>query len=240
MNQLTTLVWSYVFLAIVISSSFSGIALANDRMVLLCDDRPPFHYINAEGKIDGYAAKAIQCSLEKMGYAYEIRIVPWKRAQAETKWGSAHSFFAASRNATRDEYAQLSRIIIDQHWSWLTLKTSGIEPASDSFKEKARTGSWLGSNSMEWLKKNNYKIDQAPVTAEQLVRQLLSGRIDAAFASDVILHEVVDKIGVKDQVRIIKQVHRPWGVYISKKFLEKHSGFMEKFNETIQDCLSAN
>lgn len=237
MTQKFIAVCKFIFVVFVMILRASDIASAEDKMVLLCDDRPPFHFINVEGKIDGYAANTVQCTLEKMGQPYEIKIVPWKRAQVETQRGNADSFFAASQNTTRDEYAQISEIIIDQHWSWLMLETSSFDPTSETFKKDARTGSWLGSNSLDWLKSNNYNIQASPEIAEQLVKQLLSGRIDVAFASDVILNEIVEKMGVQDKVKMVKHAHKPWGVYISNKFLEKHTGFMDKFNAAIKGCL---
>lgn len=140
--------WTFVLVLVVVIGSLKS-ALAEEKMVLLCDDRPPFHFLNADGKLDGHVARVVRCTLEKIGQPYEINIVPWKRAQVETERGVADSFFAASRNSIRDNYAQLSGVIIDQHWSWLVLKTNSLDVTSAIFKKEAVVGSWLGSNSLK-------------------------------------------------------------------------------------------
>lgn len=228
----------FLAFAIMICNSHN-ITLAGGKMLLLCDDRPPFHFVNSEGKHDGSAMKIIQCALEKTGQPYEIKMTPWKRAQVMTKDNKADGFFTGSKNAARDEYAQISDIVVDQHWCWVMLKNNPLDPNLESFKKKARTASWHGSNSLRWLEKNGYAVKATPNSVEALLKQLRGGRIDAAFGSDIMFYESIEKIGMKkENLKIVKQLYKPWGVHISKKFLEKNSGFMEKFNAAIGECMS--
>lgn len=104
---------NFFFIALAVIAGSANTTAAGGKMVLLCDDRPPFHFVNAEGEMDGHAAKVVRCALEKTGQPYEMKVVPWKRAHEDTKRGKADGFFAASQNPTRDAYAQLSQIIVN-------------------------------------------------------------------------------------------------------------------------------
>ncbi len=209
---------------------------AYDKPLIMTDERPPFEFADANGNIDGVAAKVVHCVLKKMDQSYEMKIVPWKRAQVNTEKGKADAFFAASKNAKRDKYAALSDFIVDQYWNWYLLKDSSFDPSSASFKNQAKVVSWYGSNSSKWLENNGYKTKGAPKTTEQMVKMLEKGRVDAIFGSNFAIEIAIEEQGLKEKVKIVKGLYKPMGIYFSKIYLGKNKGFLETFNSKIAQC----
>ena len=215
---------------------FVSSGYSQEKILLYTDERPPFEYANADGNPAGAAVDIVACALNKMGLPYEIKITAWKRAQKETEWGKADGFFSASQNSARNQYAQLSEIVIDQYWSWYLLASNPMDTKSDTFKQDARTGSWFGSNSLKWLEKNGFNVKASPNTVDQLLKQLQHSRIDAAFGSNIVFDDTIEKMKMDGIFKSEKVIHKPMGVYISKKYLEQHSGFMEAFNSAVMAC----
>lgn len=212
------------------------IASARPSLILLTDERPPFEYSDADGRPAGVAVEIVRCVLEKTGLPFEIRITSWKRAQLETQKGKAAGFFSASHNIDRDKYAELSEIVVDQYWSWYVRSGSSLNPEADSFKAEARTASWLGSNSLKWLKSNGYKIKSNPSNVDQLLLQLSRGKIDAAFGSDVAFDDAINRLGLGGRFKSTRGVHKPMGVYFSHLYLKSKPGFLVRFNQFIIEC----
>jgi len=216
--------------------SLSSTVSAQEPLILLTDERPPFEFSGPDGRPAGVAVEIVRCALEKTGLPFEIKITPWKRAQLDTQRGKAAGFFSASHNADRDQYAQLSEIVVDQYWSWYVLKSSSLNPASKSFKAEARTASWLGSNSLKWLNANGYKVESNPSTVDQLLLQLSRRKIDVAFGSDVAFDDAIKRLGLDGRFKSKKGVHKPMGVYFSHLYLKDKPRFLEKFNEFVDEC----
>lgn len=211
-------------------------AQAHAKILLLTDDRPPFEFVNAKGQADGIAVNKVKSVLDAMKEPYEIQVMPWKRAQSLVEQGQADAFFSGVKSADRDKYAVLSNPIVEQYWDWYLLKTSKLNPNDPSFKTTASATSWLGSNSQQWLEKQGYKTTSAPNDMEQLLMSLKTKRVDAIYGSNFAIEEELKKGAIlkMSDVKVVKGLYTPMGVYFSKKFVAEHPGFMEKFNATIK------
>ncbi|MGH1487640.1 MAG: substrate-binding periplasmic protein, partial [Cellvibrionaceae bacterium] len=199
---------------------------------LVTDERPPFEFKGANGKPEGVAVDGVRCALSKLDVKYSIKIMPWARAQAQVKAGKAHGFFAASRNDTRDAYAILSDVVVEQYWNWYLAPSITSDPSSDEFKSQVKVSSWLGSNSLKWLTKKGYKLGKSSKSNDELVKRLMSGRLDGVYASDVVFEKAVSSLG-KDmsKLRVVEGVYKPMGIYFSKDYLNNNAGFMDSFNK---------
>jgi len=212
-------------------------AWAAEPVILLSDERLPFEMKNPDGSVGGLAADCVQCVLNKLDRDFVIKILPWQRAQSEVKAGKAHGFFSASRNDSRDQYAVLSASITDQFWNWYLKAGSKLDPLDPNFKISARTGSWFGSNSLNWLLENGYNVVSDARDNELLLKQLLAGRLDAAFSSNYAFKEAMAKVGVPEGGLLeVKGLQMPMGVYFAKKFLAANPGFLDKFNQLVPQC----
>ncbi len=230
MKSIFVSILAMAFLAV----SAPGLAAA--PVLFLTDERPPFEMAKPDGSVGGVAADCVKCVMKKMGRAFSIKIVPWARAQSEVKAGKAHGFFSASRNAKRDQYAVLSATVADQYWNWYLKADSKLDPNSPDFKASAKTGSWFGSNSLRWLKKKGYKVGSDAKNTELLMKQLMAGRMDAAFGSNFAFKEAIAKMGAASKVKEVKGLHKPMGVYFEKKFLAANPDFLDKFNKLVPGC----
>lgn len=217
--------------------SVTEIHASYSDLQLNTDNRPPFEYLDNEGKLTGVAAKLVTCSLDKLDVKYEIKVMPWSRAQKSVEAGLEDGFFAASQNDGRDKYAQLSAIIVDQHWNWYLSKNITFTPDSEEFKKNAKVSSWIGSNSLKWLKKNNYNIKQPSKHNQELVKRLLVGRIEGVYASNIVFEKALKDLGENlNELNIVKGMFKPMGVYFSKHYLKKNPGFIEAFNSASKKC----
>jgi ABC-type amino acid transport substrate-binding protein len=66
---------------------------AAEKLLLLTDARPPFHFLTKSGEVDGVSVVVVKRALDKMNWPYEIKISSWNRAQSAVKKGYADGFF---------------------------------------------------------------------------------------------------------------------------------------------------
>jgi ABC-type amino acid transport substrate-binding protein len=217
--------------------SFTSVHASYTDLQLNTDNRPPFEYLDSEGKLAGVAAELITCSLNQLDVKYDIKIMPWSRAQKSVFAGLGDGFFAASKNSSRDEYAQLSTIIVDQNWNWYLSKDLTLTPDSDEFKKTVKVSSWIGSNSLKWLKENKYNLKQPSKHNRELVKRLLGGRIEGVYASNIVFEAALNDLGENlDNLDIVQGMYKPMGVYFAKSYLKKNPGFIEGFNAALKKC----
>jgi len=219
-----------------LSLIFINLLFAEEKKIILTSqDLPPLGSYNEKRHYDGIAVRVVKYALDKMEVKYEILVYPWARAQQEVKAGRADGFFAGSKNAERESYGVMSNIIADQKWVWYQLKENVMNPKDSDFKEKAKVGSYIGANMLDWLKKNNYNIKAEPRDTKMLFKMLLAKRVDAILANNLVAEDIIkkEKLGIKFK-RTIQQ-EQPLGVYFSKTFLEKNPGFLKKFNSCVDE-----
>lgn len=190
----------------------------------------------ADDTFKGVAVDRVRCVFKKMAIPLEIQVVPWRRAQMLAQRGLAHGFFAASQNDSRDEFGVKSAIIADQKWNWYLLKENPLSPQDESFKEKASVGGFLGANMLAWMKEHNYNVTAIPKDTEGLLKLLLARRVDAVMANNYVMQALLEKYGVKDQVKIFLNKDKPLYVYFSEEFSKSRPMFIEKFNSLIPEC----
>jgi len=233
-----------VFLVSILSHGGQCFAFSGEKVVLTTHNLPPYgsYPEQSEGKIiaddhfKGKAVDTVRCVFEKMGIALEIQVLPWKRAQLYVQQGLADGFFAASQKDSRDDYAVMSSVIADQKWNWYLLKSNPLNPEDPSFKEKATVGGFIGANMLQWMNENGYNVIATPKDTELLLKQLLASRVDAVLANNYVMGRLLKAYGVETRVKTYVNQDKPLGVYFSKKFVNSHPGFMEKFNSLIPEC----
>lgn len=225
----------FIFICLLLSVNYS-VAFSTNKILLTTQNWSPYQtYEN--NVLDGFAVNVVRCVLEKMEQPYEIKVVPWKRAQHLVETNMAHGFFSASKNKTRDQYATISEIIAEQKWNWYLLKESSLNPTNDSFRKEASVGGMLGSNMLTWLNTNRYKIKAQPNDTETLVKMLIFKRMDAILANELVMKNVLEKMKLSpEKFHIYLNRNKPLGVYWSKKFLLENPNFLKRFNRLIKEC----
>lgn len=216
--------------ALAVSALISS-AWAGETIKLTTQEWAPYQTVTG-GQVDGLAVKAVKCVMEKMGNTAEIVVLPWARAQKDVQDGAAHGFFAASKAAERDQYADMSIAFIPQIWRWYT----GNDKAVDVTNKGVKVGVQAGSAMEKWLTDNGYAGIQKTQSADALVKMLQSGRVEAVLANEIVFKDAQATAGIADAFKSTVHSDRPMGVYFSKTFLASHAGFMDAFNAQAKSC----
>lgn len=192
----------------------------------------PYTYLK-HGEIKGSAIDKTTPILKKMGVNvslkhyenYSLLLKALKRQEID-------GFFLASQNAERDQYAEFSEPIAFNNWAWFSLKDKTFKYTSDEFKYSRTIGTIGKTNTFRWLTRNGFQVHSAPVS--QLPSLLLNKKVDAVFSAESVFMQACKDLGVNTK-SFKKKVHqkRPFGMYISKKYLWENPTFMKTLNQLI-------
>jgi polar amino acid transport system substrate-binding protein len=206
---------------------------------LLTQQQQPYSDQNIKGQQSGIALETVRCVMNKLQRPFEIKFVPWKRAQTLVEQGDADGFFSASQNSERDRYATLSQMIAPQQWRWYLRAESNVKPSSDEFRQSVTVGAYFGSNMLSWLTHSGYRIYASPPGHDQLLKMLLAGRVGAVLASDLAMNEAMLQGHATQLVRSELLEDKPLGVYFGHHFLGREDpDFMSRFNAQLPFCRS--
>lgn len=223
-------------LLIAVSLLFASIyTYAEDKIRFVIPNYPPYTMEEA-GKPAGSAVTTMEMILKEAGLDYSVSVVPnYGRALEDIKKGDADGFFYASHNQERDEVAVFSKPLTMNSWAWFSLKTNPLNADAANFKEKAKIGTLLNSNPHKWLTKNGYTVTGTPSDDDALLKMLQGNRMDVVFVAQAVFLHTIKTSGLKEEDFSIKvEVPQPFGVYLSKKYLEKNPKAMEKLNSAIE------
>lgn len=218
--------------ALSLSLACAALPAAAETIRLNTQDWKPYQTLN-NGQPEGIAVKAVKCIIEKMGHKADIAVLPWMRAQKEVADGAAAGFFAASKSADRDAYADMSQAFIPQVWRWYSLSDKSVDVGAKS----AKVGVLAGSSMEKWLDENGYTGTQKIQSTEALVKMLQTGRIDAVLGNEIVFKEALATVGAAESAfKATPHSDRPLGVYFGRTFLASHPGFLDAFNAQIGAC----
>lgn len=185
----------------------------------------------------GGSIEHVQCIFSKLGYSPVVQRMPWRRARQEVSTGRIDGFFTAIASVEVDKYATLSAPLLLENWYWYW--PSGTD-APENWRGKVRIGAILGSHQAVWLDQNNYPIHLRVSTLPQLVKLMISGRIDTFIADREHMEAVLTELGVApDQYQRRFLRYMPLGVYFGNEFLAEHPGFLARFNAQVFPCASS-
>lgn len=215
----------------------AGAAAADPPIRLNTHQQAPLSFRKEDGSADGLAVQVVQCALKQLQRPYSIAFLPWPRAQWQVQHQQADAFFTATPSAERDGYAVLSAPILPYERRWYLLKDNPQSPSGSDFKRQGRTAAFNGSNMDDWLREHGYQLTSTPPNSEQLVKMLLSRRVDAILGNAYVVDALIAKMGVQEQLRSELAQSLPFGVYFGKAFLARESPqFLTQFNRAVQTC----
>ncbi|WP_411993113.1 hypothetical protein [Agarivorans sp. DSG3-1] len=211
---------------------FSYSALAED-LRLVYPHFPPYTKQQQPLAAGNFLVEKIMQQLQQ---GYSTKQVPnYKRALSEVQYGEADGFFFASQNSQRDSVAVFSKSVLYNNWSWFFRYDRYLNPYSRKFKSDAKVASIEGTNTLRWLNTHHYHVVGKQSNVAKLAIMLFDlERIDAAFMSaDVFKSSEVHPNLVRGEYIEVVQRSAPFGIYISKAYLEQHPGFMQRLNSAI-------
>jgi polar amino acid transport system substrate-binding protein len=189
-----------------------------------------------KGIYSGIGIDLVKQVMADINIEYQVSATPnYARALEQLTNGSADGLFLASENAQRNAVAVFSEPLLMNNWSWFLAPDHSMPFTSLAFKVTGKIATIHGSNTSKWLTDNNYKIITKANSGRLFPRLLLEKkRIDAVFLASIVFRKELQAAGYSsdDYVEIVEK-SKPFGIYISKRYIEKYPDFMKKLNAAI-------
>jgi len=182
----------------------------------------------------GGSVEHVKCILDKMQVKYQIRALPWRRARQDVHASVINGFFTAVAIDEASDYATFSAPLVLENWYWFWRKDMA---APASWKENFQVGVILGGQQEAVLTNEGFSEFVTANNIEQLVKLLMSKRVDAVLLDKEQFETVTQKmnIAVGDyNSRFFR--YMPLGVYFGAPFLNEHPDFLTAFNNRISSC----
>jgi len=225
-----------LFFRILIGSvAFTLISSFATAEVLLGTNLSSFDQLHNRG---GGSVAHVHCIFSRIGYRAEVQHMPWRRARQEVSSGKIDGFFTAMSLPEVDKYARLSAPLVLENWYWYH-RVNPFDEASGA-PESMKLGAILGSHQEAWLEDAGYRVHLRVNSLEQLLKLLLSGRIDGFVADRDHLAAASKLLGLtSDAYEETFLRYMPLGVYFGKAFLAEHPRLLPEFDRHIHECAPA-
>lgn len=211
---------------------FASLSYGQDTLRLGVPLLKPFTYIE-NNEFKGTAISPVKKALEGSKIKYKwVFIENYSLLLKAVRSEQIDGFFLATKNVERDKYARFSKPVFIEHYCWFILKSAPYELDSSDFKLNARIGAIIKTNSHRLTIRRGYQVYGQP--AQLLAQQFINGTIDAVFATQSPFSYELDAIDFsKKKYTITQDSERPFGIYISKKYLGRHPDTLHKMNQHI-------
>lgn len=184
-------------------------------------------------RIQGGSIEHIECILERMDLPFQITHMPWRRAHQEVKKHNLDGFFTAILTNGADDQGQLSDPLVLENWYWVTSAGKTL----DQIRSGQKIGAIIGSPQAIWMAQQDYPEPVAANNLPQLVKMLMSERIDVVLADKEQFEKVATDLGIStDKYAYRFYRYMPLGVYFSRAAMEERSDFLQQFNRQILPC----
>ena len=209
---------------------------AEDEMKIFVLEAPPFISQQPDGTVTGIFYDRLKCIFERMQKPFSVEMQPWKRAQAEVLAGRAAGFAPASREDIRDTYATFSGSLMEVKSYFYYLKSATLEPQDPDYKDRAKVSALIGSTQYQDLQNENYTLGPLVQNFENLFDLVERKRVEAVLAPAVLAEMILKARGTLNNYKKHYYSSRHSGVYFANGYLDKHPGFLQRFNKEIGGC----
>jgi len=213
------------------ATSYSAESI-NTPLKFVVPDFPPYTY-QKNGQLVGLGIDKIKkvMALSQINYTVEM-VRDYKVAMLLIKTGKADGMFLASENNERNNIATFSHPVMINRWCWFFKANATLKPHSIKFKRNAKIGTILNTNTQKWLQKNGYSVIGKPDNARALNKMLSTNRINAAFLSEAVFVAILSEEQY-DLYHKMNEVEKPFGIYISNKYINNHPNIINQVNRSI-------
>lgn len=222
------LVMSVLFISSILSD-----VKANQKLTVLVPNFPPYTK-ESNRKVSGIGIELANKVFKQAKIEVEYHILPnYAKALYELKQGRGDILLLASQNAERDNIAVFSKPLMINRWCWYLLQDSKLTPYDKSFKEQAKISTHFKANTHKWLVSKSYIVEPT-MNIDKLPTMLMKKRIDAVFLAELVFEEAVknDKLNLTQFKKYI-EIEKPFGMYISKKYLTEFPETLRNINDAI-------
>lgn len=184
---------------------------------------------------------------QKLGIKLELVSAPWKRCQEEMRAGVVDGIFAASFKTDRLEMGVYpmagdkpdpARAMMHDAYSLYRLKGGALKWDGKALTASGPVGAQLGYSVIEQLKQLGAKVDDGAKTADDNLRKVIAGRVEAAalmtLEGDASLKgnpEFAEKI----EKVVPPLVEKPFFLMLSKQFVAKYPEYANEIWKTVAD-----
>lgn len=172
---------------------FSGTGARANHLEVVTLEAPPLVY-TLGNSVHGALVDVVRHGLDRMGYDFEIRVVPWKRAVNDVRTGDSDAIFYAVRTPEREQFLRypdeplwMERTVAVVLSDADTMLKSDLSNASDIRLGVGR-GYYYGPKLERILSGDVFKRVEPTAKAADNMAKLMGGRVDA-FLTDY-LHAV--------------------------------------------------
>lgn len=164
-----------------------------EEFIVNAADIPPFCH-EESGKQMGIAIDMLREVSKATRIAFNIRFLPWKRAQIETQSASDQLIIPLTRTPEREKSYQWIAPLISYNF---VIATRGDKPPPRTIEDaKKLSVGVLHGNPMETLLPRLGFTNLKPgYTEDALAKLLLSNRIDAWVVADIVAKDAYRKVG---------------------------------------------
>lgn len=157
--------------------------LKAETFALMTEELPPYS-MTVEGQATGASVDIVSELYRRAGFAFEVRIMPWKRADLAARTQSYHCFFPVQRSQENEVlFRWVSPIMISQS-AFYTLSEPSVEIRTLSDARRLKIGTYNGSGVASYLQELGYQLELTTTDAPNL-RKLEFNRIDV-WAADTL------------------------------------------------------
>lgn len=164
-----------------------------EEFIVNTADLPPFCHEEG-GKQEGIAIDMLRAVSKATGIAFNIRFLPWKRAQIETQAASDHLIIPLTRTLEREKNYQWIAPLGSYNFVIVT-RSDRQPPRTIEDVKKLSVGVLRGNPMDTLLPRLGFTNLKPGYTEEALAKLLLGNRIDAWVVADIVAKDVYRKVG---------------------------------------------
>ena len=211
---------------------------AQDVVLLVAPEFPPLTYMQ-DNELRGIGIDRMHQVMVRAGLDYEVEHAQnYARAARLVANHQKDGFFMATQNAQRDSFAVFLTPFYVNRWNWFLPADSPLDPRDPDQRQTIRAASVVGTNTAKWLKQNGYSFGLSPRNVELLLTMLDARKVDAILLSEPVFNYALERTGREASgYRSYREVALPMGLYLSKKFAERHPETVRRIDQAIRELL---
>ena len=193
-------VFGFIFLF-----SFIGSVVAEPTLLVVGDPLAPFEY-EKDGEPAGLDVDIATHIFNQLGIAFEIRLVPWKRAWQMIEDGAADAVFSTSRKPAREPFLYYPK---EDMWvseyTFFVKKGKKVDPYLGYDSAKGKTiGVIKGYSYHDSFWAANLKLEEV-ISLENNFKKLLVDRVDMVVTDKIVGQFTLKQMGLQNQVEFYEE-----------------------------------
>lgn len=229
-------------------ASVASVALAADKpasMTLCYENESVYPWVLKDRPgLNNILLDAVE---KKIGVKLEQVAKPWKRCQEEMKGGAVDGIFSASYKTERLELgiyptagdkADPSKAMMMDGYTLFRLKgNNNVQWDGTKLTVPGSVGAQPGYSIIDQLKSLGAKVDDGGRTAEDNLRKLAAGRVDAVALQTLEGNNLMANAEFAEKIEKVSPtlVDKPYYLMLSKQFVGKYADFAKEIWDAVAE-----